>query len=254
MRNIAIRLRFDGTHYHGWQVQKTQITVAETIENALSSLCGHTAKLIGCGRTDAGVHAISYCANFKTDCKIPADKIALALNSKLPLDIAAVDAREVPEDFNAISACIKKEYVYKIHNSKLRCPFLNKRACFFPARLDIERMAFAAKAFEGKHDFSAMRSAGTETKTTVRTVYWCDVEKSGELIIISMCADGFLYNMARAIAGTLVYAGLGKLEPCEISAILHTKDRSLAGPTMPPEGLYMSRVWYDGPVGEMMLS
>lgn len=252
MRNIALRLSFDGSRYHGWQVQKTEITVAETLEKALSSICGHPVKVIGCGRTDAGVHALRYCCNFKTDCRIPTERIPLAVNTHLPSDIAAIDAVSAPEDFNSILSCVKKEYIYKLHNSQIPDPFLTSRACFYPSQLDVERMQSAAGAFEGTHDFKAVRSVGTETKTTVRTIHWCQIEQSGRLISMRVCANGFLYNMVRAIMGTVVYAGLGKLEPESIPALLEAGDRRLAGPTMPPQGLYMSRIWYDGIVGEMM--
>jgi len=253
MRNIALRLRYDGSRYHGWQVQKNDITVAETVEEALSKVCGHPVRAVGCGRTDAGVHALRYCANFKTDCRIPADRIPLAVNARLPGDIAVVAALDVPEDFNAISSCIKKEYIYKIHNSNIRDPFWEKRVCFYPQHLDIELMQRAAKAFEGTHDFMAVRSVGTETKTTVRTVHWCRAEKEGDMITVSVCANGFLYNMCRAMVGTMVYASYGKLVPEEIPALLEKRDRRLTGPTMPPQGLYLNRVWYEGDVGQLFL-
>jgi len=253
MRNIALRLSYDGTQYHGWQVQKNDITVAETLEKALTKICEHPVKVVGCGRTDAGVHALRYCANFKTDCTIPTDRIPLAINAILPYDISATDAVEAPEDFNSILSCIKKEYVYKLQNSRIRDPFLTNRAYFFPSILNVDRMKSAAKFFEGTHDFRAVRSIGTETKTTVRTVYWCEIEKVGDMISMHICADGFLYNMVRAIMGTVVYVGLGKIEPEAIPALLDGGDRRLTGPTMPPQGLYMSRVWYDGAVGEMMM-
>ena len=253
MRNIALRLSYDGSAYHGWQVQKTEVTVGETLETALGKICGHTVKVTGCGRTDAGVHALRYCANFRTDCAIPIERFPLAVNSRLPDDISVCDACEAPEAFNAIGSCIKKEYVYTIHNSRLRDPFLQRRACFYPAPLNFELMERAGRAFEGTHDFAAVRSVGTETRSTVRTVYWCRAEKQGELIRIYVCADGFLYNMVRAIVGTMVYAAHGKLTPEEIPELLEKGDRRLTGPTMPPQGLYMSRVWYDGAVGEMMM-
>ena len=252
MRNIALRLKYDGSRYHGWQVQKEDITVAETLEEALEKVCGHRVKVTGCGRTDAGVHALRYCANFKTDSRIPADRLPLAVNSRLPSDIAVCDAVEAEEDFNAISSCIKKEYIYKILNSNIRDPFLADRVCFYPQHLDMELMSAAAKAFEGTHDFRAVRSVGTETKTTVRTVYHCRAEKSGDIITVSVCANGFLYNMCRAMVGTMVYASYGKLLPEEIPALLALGDRRLTGPTMPPQGLYLNRVWYDGAAGEMM--
>ena len=252
MRNIALRLRYDGSAYHGWQVQKNDISVAETLEKALGKVCGHAVKVTGCGRTDAGVHALSYCANFRTESAIPAERLPLAVNSRLPGDIAVLRAVDVPEGFNAIGSCIKKEYVYRIMNTRIRDPFLQRRVCFYPAPLDFERLAAAGAAFEGTHDFAAVRSVGTETKTTVRTVYWCRAERQGELITIAVCADGFLYNMVRAIVGTMVYASHGKLEPGDIPALLETRDRRLTGPTMPPQGLYLSRVWYEGEAGKLM--
>ena len=252
-RNIALRLSYDGSRYHGWQVQKTEITVAETLEQALSKVCGHRVKVTGCGRTDAGVHAMRYCANFRTESRIPVDRLPLAVNSRLPGDISVSAACEVAPEFNAIGSCIKKEYVYKIHNSRIRDPFLQDRACFYPAPLDIGMMQRAGRAFEGTHDFRAVRSVGTETKTTVRTVYWCEAERVGDLITVSVCADGFLYNMVRAIVGTMVYASHGKLAPEDIPHLLELGDRRLTGPTMPPQGLYLSRIWYDGPAGEMMI-
>ena len=252
MRNIALRLKYDGSRYHGWQVQKNDITVCQTMEEALEKVCGHPVKLVGCGRTDAGVHALRYCANFKSDCRTPPDRLPLAINSRLPGDIAVTDAVEAPEAFNAIGSCIKKEYIYKIHNSNIRDPFLEKRVCFYPQHLNMELMQAAAKAFEGTHDFRAVRSEGTQTKTTVRTVYWCRAEKEGDIITVSICANGFLYNMCRAMVGTMVYASYGKLLPEEIPALLEKGDRRLTGPTMPPQGLYMSRVWYEGAAGEMM--
>lgn len=252
MRNIALRLSYDGTAYHGWQVQKNDVSVAATLEKALSQICEHPIKVTGCGRTDAGVHSLRYCANFRTESRIPTDRFPLAVNSRLPADIVVSDAVEAPDDFNAILSCEKKEYVYKLLNSRFADPFLHNRACFFPSVLDFERMRRAAAQFVGTHDFAAVRSVGTETKTTVRTIYWCDLTRERDLITMAVCADGFLYNMVRAIMGTVVYAGLGKLEPEDIPALLEAGDRRLTGPTMPPQGLYLNRIWYDGAVGEMM--
>lgn len=252
IRNIALCLRYDGSEYHGWQVQKNEISVAQTVEEAIAKVTGEHVRVTGCGRTDAGVHALRYCANFRSETRIPIDRIPLAINSRLPEDIAVLDAVEADESFNAISSCIKKEYIYKILNSNIRDPFLQRRVCFYPQSLDIELMQRAAKAFEGTHDFRAVRSEGTQTKTTVRTVYWCRAEKEGDIITVSICANGFLYNMCRAMVGTMVYASYGKLLPEDIPALLEKGDRRLTGPTMPPQGLYLNRVWYDGAVGEMM--
>ena len=243
-RNVILHLGYDGSAYHGWQTQKKDRTVQETMEHALTQVCGHPVKLVGCGRTDAGVHARHYCANFKTECGIPADRIPLAVNARLPKDIAVREAWDGPQSFNAIGSCIKKEYIYRILNAPVREPFLQNRVCFYPQRLDLEQMQRAAAMFEGTHDCRAVRSGGTETKTTVRTVYHCKVNKTGNLITISVCANGFLYNMCRAIAGTLVYASYGKLNPEEIPELLDKGDRRLTGPTMPPQGLYMNRIWY----------
>ena len=252
MRNIALRLSYLGTAYHGWQTQAGLPTVQQTLERAVEKTVGERVHVTGCGRTDAGVHALAYCANFRADCAIPADRIPLALNSRLPADIAVSAAVDAPEDFNAIGSCIQKEYIYRIHNSRIRDPFLDDRACFWPAPLDAEIMDAAAAAFVGRHDFAAVRSVGTQTRTTVRTVHWCRAERDGELITVTVCADGFLYNMVRAIVGTLVYASDGKLAPADIPTLLERGDRRLTGPTMPPQGLYMHRVWYDGAVGAMM--
>ena len=252
MRNIALYLMYDGTQYHGWQVQKTEVTVAERLEKALSKVCGHRVKVIGCGRTDAGVHALKYCANFKTDCQIPADRLPFALNTRLPDDISVIGALEVEPEFNAILSCRKKEYTYKIYNSRIRDPFYNNRAYFYPMKINIDAMRAAAAQFEGTHDFAAVRSVGTETKTTVRTVHYCLVEEDDPTINIRICADGFLYNMVRAITGTILYASEGKIDPQAIPDLLARRDRRLTGPTVPPQGLYMTNVEYDGIAGKLM--
>ncbi len=251
MRNIALRLRYDGSRYHGWQIQKNEITVAQTLEEAVEKVFGERLHVTGCGRTDAGVHALRYCANFRTSATIPADRIPLALNSRLPSDIAVTAACDVEEEFNAITSCIRKEYIYRILNSRIRDPFLASRVCFWPQALDMKLLSRAAQAFVGTHDFKAVRSLGTETKTTIRTVYSCSAEKEEDLVTISVCANGFLYNMCRAMVGTMVYAAYGKLKPEEIPMLLEIGDRRLTGPTMPPQGLYLNRVWYAGKAEEM---
>lgn len=245
MRNIALKLKYMGTNYHGWQVQKTQSSVAETLEKALSSVVCHPVKVVGAGRTDAGVHAQCYIANFRTSSSIPCDRLPLAVNTRLPEDIVVFRATEVSDAFNAIGSCIKKEYTYRIFNSRIRDPFYVNRVWFYPRRLDETIMHAAAQQFVGTHDFRAVRSVGTETRTTVRTVHYCNVARDGDVIELKVCADGFLYNMVRAIVGTCVYAAEGKLSPDDIPAILASGNRTLAGPTAPPDGLYMSRLWYD---------
>ena len=203
MRNIALKLMYNGTAYHGWQVQKTVSSVCETMEKGLSKVCGGNVKLV------------------------------------------VREALEVAEDFNAILSCQKKEYTYRIYNSRIKNPFYVNRAYFYPKHLDEEVMDRAARAFEGTHDFKAVRSVGTETKTTVRTVHYCRVSRSGDLLELKVCADGFLYNMVRAITGTVLYAAEGKLTAEDIPEILASGDRSLAGPTVPPGGLYMTKLWYE---------
>lgn len=252
-RNIAIRLSYLGTAYHGWQIQKNDITVQQTVKTALEKILKEPVSLTGCGRTDAGVHAEMYCADFKTGSTIPCQRLPLALNALLPGDITATDACEAPPEFNSILSCKKKEYTYRILNSPFRNPFLKDRAYFYPVSLDIDRLERAAKEFVGTHDFAAVRSVGTNVKSTVRTVYYFDVEKNGDIISLRICANGFLYNMARAMVGTVIYASIGKLEPEEIGKILESGDRCLAGPTVPPHGLYLTRVWYDGAVGNMFI-
>ena len=245
MRNIALTLMYDGTNYHGWQVQKRDVTVAETLEKALALVVCHPVKCTGAGRTDAGVHAETYVANFRTTSTIPCDRLPLAVNTRLPGDIVVVKATEVPEDFNAIGSCIQKEYTYRIYNSRIRNAFLVNRVWFYPKHLDETVMQKAASHFVGTHDFACVRSVGTETKSTVRTVHYCRVTRRGELLELKVCADGFLYNMVRAITGTVLYAAEGKLTAEDIPKILDAGDRTLAGPTVPPGGLYMTRLWYE---------
>ena len=182
MRNLALFLKYDGTAYHGWQVQKNACSVAQTLEEAAADVVGHPVHMTGCGRTDAGVHARTYVANFRTESRIPVDRVAYALNTHLPADIVVTGAREVPLGFNAIGSCVRKEYTYQIYNSRIRDPFFVNRAWFYPKHLDEAVMQEAAAQFVGTHDFAAVRSVGTDVKSTVRTVYYFDVERRGELI------------------------------------------------------------------------
>jgi tRNA pseudouridine38-40 synthase len=252
VRTIALRLSYDGSAFHGWQRQKRERTVQETLEEALTKLCKADTHAVGCGRTDAGVHARKYCAGFRTECLVPADRLPLALNALLPPDVAVSDACETEADFHPVFSCLRKEYTYYIRSGEIRDPFERDRVWFRPGKLELEPMQAAAEQFLGTHDFSAVRSVGTNVKTTVRTVYDFSVEQSGSLFTFRICASGFLYNMARAMVGTVLYASLGKLQPEDVPDILERKDRCLAGPTVPPQGLYMTGVWYEGPAGRMM--
>lgn len=247
MRNIALTLMYDGSAYHGWQLQKRDVTIAGTLERAVSHVVGHPVRFVGAGRTDAGVHAEIYLANFRTTSRIPCDRLPLAVNTRLPGDIVVTKATEVPEDFNAIGSCLKKEYTYRIYNSRIRNAFLVDRVWFYPRPLDVDVMQAAASQFVGTHDFAAVRSVGTETKTTVRTVHYFEITRSGPMISCRVCADGFLYNMVRAMVGTCVYASEGKLAPSDIPALLAARNRTDAGPTAPPQGLYMTALWYPQP-------
>jgi len=245
MRNIALFLTYEGTAYHGWQVQKRDITIGQTMEEAAARIVGHPVKMTGCGRTDAGVHAKRYVANFRTNSTIPVDRLPYAMNTHLPEDIVVTGAMEVHDDFNAIGSCVRKEYTYLIYNSRIRDPFYVNRAWFYPKHLDEKIMQQAASQFVGTHDFAAVRSVGTDVKSTVRTVYYYDVEREGDVIRLRVCANGFLSNMARAMAGTVVYAAEGKIRPEEIGALLESGNRTAAGPTVPPGDLYMTKLWYD---------
>ena len=227
MRNIALRLQYDGSAYHGWQVQKTEATVAETLEKALSKVMKHPVKVVGCGRTDAGVHALRYCANFRTDCTIPTQRVPLAVNARLPGDISVTDAVEAPEDFNAIGSCIQKEYIYRIHNSRVRDAFLERRACL---------MLFRA----GK------------TSWMIRKKYkylYVINGTSQNSVIIADPSDPKNIKIASEIELDMSNVW-GEFS---LPQLLETRDRRLTGPTMPPQGLYLNRVWYDGAVGEMMM-
>jgi tRNA pseudouridine38-40 synthase len=247
MRNIALQLMYVGTAYHGWQIQKNAVSVEETLEKALSRIVEHPVKCTGAGRTDAGVHARTYIANFRTTSTIPCDRLPLAVNTRLPDDIVVTRAVEVSDGFNAIGSCRKKEYTYRIYNTRIRNAFFVDRAWFYPKKLDEQVMQRAADCFVGTHDFAAVKSVGTDVKTTVRTVYYFDIERQGDIIDCRVCANGFLYNMVRAMVGTVIYAAEGKFPPEAVSDILAGKCRTDAGPTAPPGGLYMTKLWYDEP-------
>lgn len=256
MKNIALILSYDGTEYHGWQTQKNSISIQQTLTEAINRLLKCDTYVSGVGRTDAGVHARKYVANFKADTSIPMDRFPLAINALLPDDITVWCAKEVADDFDARFCCTKKEYAYYMYSSNINDPFLSKRAYRTTYPLDVRKMNEGAGFFVGKHDFAAVRAVGTPVKSTVRTIFHCTAEKvesSGfnfqsenvDLIRIRVCGDGFLYNMVRAIAGTLMYVGSGRIQPKQIAEILKSCERANAGPTLPPNGLYMNRLWYD---------
>ncbi len=244
MRNILVEMAYDGTNYHGFQTQKNGITVQETIEKALSEFLKEDISITGCGRTDAGVHAMKYYFNFYTNSSVPADKLSYAMKPFLPEDIVFKKGCVVDDDFHSRFNVKKKTYVYKILNSEFCDPFLRNYAYFYPYSLDIEKMKKACEIIKGTHDFKAFMASGGQVKTTVRTIYDLRVEKENDVILIYACADGFLYNMVRIIAGTLIGIGNDKLTDKDIIDAIENRNRTLLGVTVPPNGLYMYDVEY----------
>jgi len=243
--NILLTLAYDGTNYAGWQRQDNAVAVQQRLEEALSELMTHSVKVTGASRTDAGVHALGQRAAFTAEhMPIPIEKLPQVINSRLPRDIAVQAAEFVPEDFNPRFMALAKTYRYQIVNATHPNPLFGRYSAFVPYALDIEKMNQAAHCFVGRHDFAACCAAGSGAKTTERTIFFCQVKREGPLIHISINGDGFLYNMVRIIAGTIVYTGLGKLCPENIPAILASKDRSKSGKTMPPEGLTLVEIMY----------
>ena len=240
--NIALILSYDGTAYHGWQIQKTDETVCGTLKKAIEKTVEHPVSIHGCGRTDAGVHAKKYVASFRSDTRIPMDKLPFALNSRLPDDIAISRAFVAGEDFHPINSCVKKQYTYYIQPNKIRDPLLVNRTYHYPRAIDMELCRNAAGQFIGTHDFACVKSEGTPVKNTVRTLYSFEVFNENGLIAFEMTASGFLYNMARALVGTVLYCNEGKIN--DIPALIAGCSRTEAGPTVPPHGLYMTGVWY----------
>lgn len=244
MKNIAMRITYDGKNYHGWQYQKNGITVQEAVEEALSKITGEAVKVTGCSRTDAGVHALDYVMNFKTETNIPTEKIPYALNYHLKGDITALSAWDEKEDFNARFSSKGKRYIYKIWNDKMRNPFLRGYSWYLPYALDVKKMTSSAQHFIGTHDFSAFMAAGGSQKTTVRTIKECTVTAEGKLITVTVAADAFLYNMVRIITGTLAEVGMGKINPDTVTKIIESGDRRQSGLTAPPDGLFLQEVFY----------
>ena len=241
----ALVLSYLGTDYHGWQRQNNALTIQQLMEEAWEKTCGRAVYISGCGRNDAGVHAKYYVCSVDHVSSIPPERLPLALNARLPDAVVVRKAVLVPDDFDARFSCVSKEYTYLIHNSRVRDPFSVRRAWAYPQPLNVEAMRRAAGGFVGKHDFAAVKNEGTPVKSTVRTIFYCQVEeRPGDIVAIRVCADGFLYNMVRAIAGTLVYVGIGKIPPDGIPPILASRDRLAAGPTAPPMGLYMTALNY----------
>ena len=243
--NILLIVAYDGTNYYGWQRQSGFMTVQQRLEEALAQLYKKDIVVWGSSRTDTGVHCMGQGALYKTEQNIPIDRLPYAVNAFLPNDIVVNKAYIVDDDFHPQYSVIDKTYEYRIQNADFRDPMLNNYTDFIHYRLDIEKMQQACRYFLGEHDFKAFCASGSDAKTTVRTIYELSVKKEGRMIAIRVRGNGFLYNMVRIIAGTLVYVGLGKIAPEEITDIIESRDRARAGKTLVPNGLTLLEVNYE---------
>lgn len=250
MKRIKMIVAYDGTNYKGWQVQPNGITVEEVLNSKLSELLGEEIKVTGASRTDSGVHSLGNVAIFDTDTRMPADKIAFAVNQRLPDDIVVQDSCEVESDWHPRYQKSRKTYEYRILNRRFRMPTRRLDTYFYYHPLDVEKMRQAAAYLVGEHDFKSFCAVGAQVKSTVRTVYACDVEACDGIITIRVTGSGFLYNMVRIIAGTLIRVGGGEIEPEKMPVILEARDRGAAGPTAPAHGLTMMGVSFLPQEGE----
>ena len=244
MRNLLLEISYDGSRYHGWQVQKNAVTVQEVFQDAVEKLFGERLDIKGCSRTDSGVHANSYFVSFKTDKNIENEKVIMALNTYLPKDIAVRSCREVDEDFHPRYSAVSKEYIYKLYNGKIRDPFLNHYAFHYRYPINAEYLNAEAKAFLGTHDYRGFCSSRSDVEDTVRTVKNFEVFREGDTVYFKVEADGFLYNMVRIMVGTLLFVNEGKIKRGELGSVIESADRSRAGKTAPPHGLYLNKVNY----------
>ena len=255
IRNILLTIEYDGTDFFGWQIQPEARTVQGEIQRVLQVLCGTEVKVDGTSRTDAGVHALGQRASFLADLKgLPPERLAYVMNNLLAPDVKIVEAKECPADFHARYRAVGKKYIYRILNGSPKDVFRRNYYYFYDRPLNPEKMREAAGKLAGTHDFKAFMAQGsTPQESTVRTIYsyeveWADRPELGEgcrEITLSVTGDSFLYNMVRIMTGTLVEAGLGRIDPEEIPQILESGDRSRAGHTAPPQGLYLAEVYYD---------
>ena len=245
MRNIKLTIEYDGKDFNGWQKQPNKLNIQGTIEQAIQSITGEeNIELNASGRTDAGVHALGQVANFKTESQIPIEKFSIAINSKLKKSIVIKNAEEVDEKFHSRLSCKRKTYRYVINNSLEGTAIYRNLETHIPQKLDVDKMQQAVKYFEGEHDFKAFKASGTSSKSSVRTIYEANVYKENNRIFIELTGNGFLYNMVRIIAGTLVEVGMGKIEAEKIQDIIESGKRENAGKTLPPNGLYLLEVKY----------
>ena len=245
MKRIGLVVAYDGTNYCGWQTQPNGITVQGVLNDTLSELLGEKIETIGASRTDAGVHAMGNVAVFDTESRIPGDKFSFALNQRLPEDIRIQESCEVDADFHPRYADTVKTYEYNILNRRFELPSKRLYAAFCYYPMDIERMNQAAAYLVGEHDFKSFCSAGAQVQTTVRTIYAVNVTKEDDMVHIRITGNGFLYNMVRIIAGTLMQVGTGLMEPEQVKGILEARDRSKAGPTAVAKGLTLVEIRYE---------
>ena len=243
MRRIKLVVAYDGTDYCGFQVQNNGPTIEGELNRVLSELFGEEIRVIGASRTDSGVHAYCNVAVFDTEARMPAEKMIYAINQRLPEDIRVQSSCEVAPDFHPRHTDSRKTYEYRIYNTHVQNPMKRRYALWNYHNLDVDKMKEAAAYLVGEHDFKSFCSADSQVESTVRTIYDLSVTQDGEDIVIRVCGNGFLYNMVRIIAGTLLEAGKGKIEPNEMERILEAKDRQAAGPTAPAHGLTL--VKYD---------
>lgn len=242
---IKLVIEYDGTAYSGWQRQDKDPSVQQAVEEALQGLTGEKIAIHAAGRTDAGVHAFGQVAHFDTQSRIPPDKFSFALNTMLPPDIRIRDSSEADADFHARFSAKRKHYRYVIQNGPHASAIHRDHSMHVPLSLDLEKMQRGAECLVGEHDFSAFTSAQLRVKSAVRTVYGIEVSRDGNFVRIDVTGSGFLYNMVRIIAGTLIYVGIGKLQPEEVFAILESRDRRKAGITAQPQGLFLMEVFYE---------
>lgn len=241
---VKLVVAYEGTNYCGWQIQPNGITIEQVLNENLSSLLGEEITVTGASRTDAGVHSLGNVAVFETHTKMPAEKISFALNQRLPEDIVVQESCQVPEDFHPRFSKSRKTYEYRILNCRFRQPLERRTSYFYHYPLDVSAMQKAAAYLVGEHDFTSFASVHAQTNTYVRTIYALDVVREGDMIRIRVQGNGFLYNMVRIIAGTLIQVGAGIKKPEDMESILAGKDRELAGPTAPAHGLTMIGLEY----------
>lgn len=245
MRNLLLKIAYDGARYHGWQIQQNAVTVQEVFQEALYRSINEQADIKACSRTDTGVHARAFCISLKTGSPIPPERLVPALNSYLPPDIAVLSCEAVSADFHARYSCKGKEYQYLIWNHPVRDPFLHGRALHYWYPIDETLLDRAAGHYVGRHDFTSFCTMDRrETGDLTRTVTQAGVSRLGGQVIFTVQADGFLYNMVRIMVGTLLRVQQGKFKARDIPDILTAKDRKRAGPTAPACGLYLNRVFY----------